>query len=544
MVKIRLSPEKFAKKLKRVTAGDEIILKEGCYVKPIIFNGLIGTEDQPIIIRRRRNANLEDVIITSGIDFEEARLRGNLIAQRREKSGLYPTVGHLGDQAMMVFRNCQFVIIENLCFKDCWPTAIYFDQCHYMAVNNVYFRGGTLAIGASGPDTHDIIVQNCDWQQDTSEEHNMWNHIAWSRIHGAKNNSPSGVDVKDDFRLWDGDFFRSWGIAGNVIIRKNLIKDAFNGVHSFNKRDQLAPGVDANSFEFNGGRQYAANFLIEDNTFVRVRDNIFEPEDYAWNWVMRGNHMQDCYRPFSFELKRAGFFYVYNNTASFVNAPSTKLRQIDQAYPTRSTPSLTKPKGTQKNEGPIYMFNNSWHMKIGKGILPKFGIGKLVHKNNAIEFGSEKKARMFGAIGSEESTRPLSSEGEKVSESSRFTRRWVDFQIEMNGDVTNDANYPEKYQYLGYRISDKAMRANPNFVDPINGDFTTTGEETLGKSVELELKLPDDSVTKIQAGNNVGAVQQWDLYRQVDSIFKFLPDTGWLDRIVGTDDDACDAQIG
>ena len=537
MAKIKITNTAYAEPLKGVTAGDTILLQSGKYREPLLLNGLKGTQDRPIIIRPENDTDQKKAVFTSGISFREARTRANKIARRREKSGLYPTVGHLGDQAMLILHNCQFVVIQDLHFEDCWPTAIYMDQCQYIAVDNADIKGGTLAIGANGRDTHDIIVQNCCWQQDKSGT-DMWDRIAWGRIHGAKNNSGlsgkseyTGVDIKNDYRLWDGDFFRAWNIGGNVTITRNTLTDAFNGIHFFNKLDELAPGVDANAFQFNGGRQYSANVLIEKNTFIRIRDNIFEPEDYAWNWVIRDNHIKDCYRPFSFEFKRAGYFYVYNNTACFEKKPSQDLRTIDQKFEKRQTPSLIKPKGPQVNEGPIYMFNNSWYMPVGKGILPKFGLGKLVHKNNAIEFGKENRNRMFGEKGGAESLRPLTVETEKVEEKKRFTRRWSDLQIEMDSDIANDVNFPQCYQYLGYRIGNNSKQVKPGFKNPMQREFAVAAPEARGKALALNIELPDGSQAAIAGGHNIGAVQKKGYYEKVDVLFEFLPDTSWFDEI-------------
>ncbi|MGO7557720.1 right-handed parallel beta-helix repeat-containing protein, partial [Rhizobium johnstonii] len=77
------------------------------------------------------------------------------------------------------------------------------------------------------------------------------------------------VDAKKDARAFDGDFFRAWTIAGYVIIRNNIIVDAFNGVHFFNQAAESIKDT------------FCRNVLIEKNWFVRIRDNAIEPEDFA-----------------------------------------------------------------------------------------------------------------------------------------------------------------------------------------------------------------------------------------------------------------------
>ena len=168
-------------------------------------------------------------------------------------------------------------------------------------------------------------------RQDVSSDHRMWNSIPWKAIHGSRDNSGEKVDPDNDFRAWDGDFFRAWDVAGNIIIRDNRISDAFNAIHFFNRIDELAPGVDPKGLKYNGGRRASANILIENNTFTRIRDNAIEPEDYAWNWVVRHNVFADCYRPFSLELQRAGWFYIYGNYGWVTTSPvSTQSRRSAQ----------------------------------------------------------------------------------------------------------------------------------------------------------------------------------------------------------------------
>lgn len=537
MTSISISNIDYVKKVATVTAGDTVLLKSGNYREPIVLQGLVGTEERPIIIRPNESDEQNSVIFTSGISLKEARKRANEAAYARERAGYYPAVGYLGDQALMILRNCRYVIIQGLNFEDCWPTGIYLDQSQYIAIDGVNFKGGTIAIGANGIDTHDLIIQNCTWQQDTTG-FDMWNKIPWSRIHGASNNSALlKVDIKKDSRHFDGDFFRSWNIAGNVIIRNNEISDAFNAIHCFNSFDRLAPGVDANGLVFNGGKQSTANILIENNHFTHIRDNVIEPEYHAWNWVVRHNHIYDCYRPFSFEFERAGYFYIYGNTASFVTSPSMQMSDDDeQVIPQsewRRSVSLFKPKGTQKNEGPLYIFNNSWHMELGKGIFPKFALGKLIHTNNAMEFKKPKKARIFGKGGDQLTGRPLSLAKELESEKARFTRRWEDFQIEMNSDVANDQNFPNKYRELGYSIGLTSVKAKPGFKNPLDSNpqtrsFVSKSPKILNKAADLHLELPDGLFHKFRGGHHIGAAQKSGEYNRIDKVFEFVPNDNWL----------------
>ncbi len=520
------------RKLLRLSCGDVLELCSKEYRNPLVLEGVVGTADQPIIIQPGKNRG---ATFTSGWPKKKARKWANRAADRRQRGGYYPSVGQLGDQAMLVLRNCQFVIIRGIDFKNCWSTAIYLDDCQNIVLHDLEFRGGTIAVGANGIDTRDLVIQHCCWRQDTSKKHKMWNIVPWPRIHGASDNSAApDVDIDGDYRHWDGDFFRAWNVTGNIIIRDNYISDAFNGIHFFNSHDRLAPGVVASQLKFNGGRQASANVLIERNQFTRIRDNVFEPEDHAWNWVIRYNHIRDCYRPFSFEFERAGWIYVYGNNASFNSRPSTDMSDDDEAkYPSsewRQTPSLFKPKGPQQNEGPIYVLNNSWYMATGKGLLPKFVLGGLVHANNLAEFKKPKKGRIFGKDGMKPSPRPWSIEQEQIAEAARFTRRWEQYRIKMFSDTANDKFFPEAYRQVGYPIGSEAINAKPEFTNPTASppNFKPKSREGLGNSIDITIVLPDASSEVFAGGHDRGACPDSDSLSGLDKMMRFLPADDWL----------------
>lgn len=513
----------------RLLAGDTIGFEPGTYDVPLVIQGAAGTPARPIVIGPGGSERSGPSVFTSGLSLNAARLRANALADRRQRAGYYPSVGQVGDVAMLTLRNCRHVVIHGLDFEDCWPTAIYLDGCQHVVIHDVRFRGGTIAIGANGIDTHDIVVQHCDWQQDTSENHDMWNRIPWARIHGASDNEKdAAVDLVLDWRCFDGDFFRAWNVSGNVIIRSNRVSDAFNAIHVFNSHDRLAPGVAPDGLVFNGGRQASANVLIEDNDFVRIRDNVFEPESHAWNWVIRRNRLRDCFRPFSFELDRAGWFYVYGNTGAFTDRPSTDLAPADaKRFEPRANPTLFKLGGAQRNEGPIHVLNNSWFMGVGKGVFASGALGRLIHANNAIAFGPKAKAGLFGPDGT---VSTLSSTGEAAAEETRFTRRWSDLGIRMAADVSNDPSFPDAYGRVGYPLGGDTVHAASLFVAPDAAvpDFAAASPALIGTAVEVPVALPDGRTAPFAGGHHRGAVQTGNPLAALDRLLGFLPDVSWL----------------
>ena len=550
--RISVTPGDISWRLNCASAGDRLQLKSGTYSDPIVIEGRCGTADNPIYIEPHPKNLKAPVTITSGLDDKKIRDRANLLADRRQRAGNYPSVSQNSNQAVLVLRHCQYVIIRGLNFKDCWIAGIHIERCQHIVVDDVSFRGGTVAISANGIETSDITVQNCSWQQDMSKRHEMWNGVPWGRIHGSKDNSKyPGVDLKNDYRHWDGDFFIATDIAGNVTIRNNKIRDAFNAIHFFNSVDALPPGVVADSLKFNSGRRSAANVLIENNIFIRIRDNIFEPEDHAWNWVIRRNRFHDCYRPFSLEFDRAGWIYIYGNMGSFLTRPSRQLAEFDpepEKFPSsehRKTPSLFKPKGKQANEGPIFVFNNSWHMKSGKGLLPKFALGSFVHVNNVADFGNLEKANVFGNNGKIPGPAPWDTELQMAAERRRFTRRWDKYQIQMNGDVVADLAFPDIYRQFGYQLGAQSKFGTDNFTEPEakpkkSPDFTLKAKSKAKRaSLPFQLSLPDGESlilpmtadTKTAYQFDCGAVQAEKTWKRLDKLFRFLPDTGWFDDL-------------
>ena len=517
---LRAKPSNIAKRCQRLRAGDLLILERGTYDRPVIVTGIAGTPQKPIVIEAEKGA-----VFTSRLTLKKYTARANHIALRRQAAGNYPSVGQTADEAALAFIHCKHVIVEGLQFRRCWPTAVYLDECQHIRLDGLKIREGTIAIGANGMTTRDVTVCHCDWRQDLSDEHRMWNTVPWRAIHGSRNNSGTGVDPDEDYRAWDGDFFRAWDVTGNIVIRDNTISDAFNGIHFFNRIDELAPGVDARALRYNGGRRASANVLIENNTFTRIRDNVIEPEDYAWNWVIRHNVFADCYRPFSLELNRAGWFYIYGNYGWMNNSPSLGEPGLE-----RTKASHFKLGGLQNNEGNIHVFFNSWHYKRGKGIFPKGALRNLRHCNNAIGFGDPCRAQMFGR------TAALPQDGRHGSStyatddlSQHFTRQWdaLHFNITFDGDIAHDADFPEQFRKKGYALGPASRAGAPGFAAPEDEKPDLSLERDAparAASIVFSIELPDGAIHEIEEGWNVGAYQTAGSYDALDCLFAFLPE--------------------
>ena len=121
----------------------------------------------------------------------------------------------------------------------------------------------------------------------------------------------------------------------------------------------------------------------------------------------------------------------------------------------------------------------------------------------------------------------------KRKEESRFTRRWNDFGIRFDGDVSNDVNFPDALRAFGFPIGANARGTLPGFKDPTakKPDFSLARDAPARKSaIELTIELPKEGTGSsprkqfvIAAGANVGAVQKSGYYDAIDHRFEFLP---------------------
>lgn len=477
----------------RLRPGDVLHLKKHDYRDPITISGKRGSQSRPITIRGPKAK------IGSGKAFDDYQVEANKLAAAHQKAGSFPGVYFLADDAALVLRDCQWVIIEDLTFENCWPTAIYLDNCQHIFIRRVHFRGGTFAIGAAGPYTRHLLIEECDWVQDlesngandivsirenghtrsdfSTKDCKLWSKTPWKAVHGA-GEGDGAVVVETDARAYDGDFFRAWTIAGYVVIRNNIIADAFNGVHFFN---QASVSTKAN---------FARNVVVEDNWFIRVRDNAVEPEDCAWNWTIRRNKFVDCYMPFSFEMQRSGYFYVYGNLGWNVSV-------VGPDGDTHASGALFKLPDDHQADGPHYVFNNTWLLR--GPIVKKKRISGFEHRNNLIGYAesAEKfKWTSCSPLGNNWSAQNIPAtdiDDRLLFERDCFTRSWRRLGIVFDGDLIGHPDFPENLRAAGYKIGPGAHSGNVQFADETAGlpHGLTISDPPAGQS--FQIRLPDES---------------------------------------------------
>lgn len=508
LMTIKATTENLWDKINKLRAGSSLELSRGRYEKPIVLSSLSGTQDNPIIIRGPK------ATIGSGAPYEAYRKKANELSAVQEAGGLFPGIYYLADDAQLVLRNCQWVVIEDMRFEGCWPTAIYIDDCQHITLRRLSFRGGTIAIGAYGPNTRHLLIEGCDWIQDVNArgekdlksirrsgrlrhgaravDNLLWSRTTWNAVHGDREGTDALVDIEADARAFDGDFFRAWTIPGYVIIRNNCILDAFNGIHFFNQAaESIAEG-------------FSRNVVVQNNWFVRLRDNAIEPEHFAWNWTVRHNKFVDCYAPFSFEMARSGYFYIYGNLGWNYHRPG--VWEIDK----ESTGRVFKLPETHAADGLHYFFNNTW---IVRGpVFKKRRFSRFRHFNNIYAYYSvdkNKKSDLFGSGWPDALDYETSSWAAiKLFEEKRFTKDWGRLDIVFDGDIVDHPDFPAKIRAAGYPLGQDSRPGPVQFEDCSPGVPEGLDTAQAYPSISFQIELPNG--LEVDVGGNVtraGALQ-------------------------------------
>jgi hypothetical protein len=494
-------PDNVHRKVRQLSAGDCLQLTKGEYEQPIVLSSLVGTEADPITIYG------PDAVVGRRMTFKNYKETGNKLAAAQEAGGRFPGLYYLADNAAFALKNCQWINIEDLHFEGCWPTAIYLENCQHITLRGLKITGGTFAIGATGTTTRHLLVADCDWVQDPSgngweickairaertienelagTQSALWRDINWEQVHGERESSGNRVNVEGDARAYDGDFFRAWNIAGYVVISNNIIADAFNGVHFFNQMPVSI--VDACS----------RNVLIEKNWFIRIRDNAVEPENFAWNWTIRHNMIVDCYMPFSLEMNRSGYFYIYGNLGWNLLKPGPENDQHAKGQ-------LFKFPTEHKADGPHYAFNNSWMLRAP--LAKRKRLAKFVHVNNAVDYYDTNSPAPFGANFADLPPSGLNKQQTLEFEGEHFTRAWESLGIKFDGDVIPHPAFPDASRKAGFPVGMAATGQSPGYADQRPGIPQGLKTKAPIAAVDLTVMLPDDSqevavdATRHQAG--------------------------------------------
>jgi len=479
---IKTNPEDAQGALDRACAGDIIEFEKGVYYARLVLRNRHGTDRKPIILRAKGRA-----LFSMDVSAEDFREDGNRLSKQVQDEGVlgdgYPGLWPWMMDGRLCLFDCSHIRVEGFHFRKSWPTHIAIQNAQNVEIRGCDFEDGTFAVGATGVKTRHITIDRCSWLQDP-EPGRIWQKIPWQAIHGAPPDDPP-VNIRQDWRLYDGDFYRGSEIAGDVTISNCRIGQAFNAIHLFNDHNSL---------------DLCSNLHVHHCVFFEIRDNVIEAEKSAVNWWFHHNVIVNCHKLFSFELIRNPHVYLFSNLCWYnsIQGPEGDDNRGGGVFKlnARAKPPF----------GPVNVFHNSIVTRsdyIRKGVF-----AGLKHANNAIlgvpqaGDGFDEHPDFFGN---------LRAAAKRVKK--RFTVEWNRYGIDMAGDQICYSGWPDELRKKGYPIDGTIEPGNPDFVDPHSDDESGSGLQ-LGKQSScrgtgqaLSLILPDGKPWSSKAGSDVGAWQ-------------------------------------
>jgi hypothetical protein len=459
---VTAEPETLAAVLQSVAPDTVVELRPGRYREPVRLAGRQGRPDAPIVIRALPGARFD-----GGQTVDDFTPRAEAVAREAKGARRYPGVYPIAHEAHLQVVDCAWITLEGLAFERCWPTAIWIEGSHDLALRRVDVVDGSFAVYAKGETTRGLLLDGCTWLQDPTR-HRLWRDTYWDEVHGS-------TPASGGARAFDGSFFLGDGIAGDLEIRGCTVEHAFNGVHCFN------PAKDP---------RLNRNVSVHGNRFAWIKDNPIEPEDVATRWWVCDNEIVNGHKWFSFEMEAYGHLYVFQNAGWFDDRPGPPDEENSGGAVFKVDDT-----GVERPLGPVYVVNNSWFLRstyIKAGQIRDFH-----HVNNAIRycdaesFACDPTKTFFGKAGA------------------GFTTDWGRLAIEFAGDLVSHRDFPDTLRQSGYPIQD-GTHADPGFLDPAGGDLALRPDSLCrGRGRPLTLALPDGGTWSSKRPLDVGAVQTW-----------------------------------
>lgn len=310
------------KGLELAKAGDTLYLLPGTYPGRNQIVGKHGKPDLPITIKSYAK-NPEDFAI---IDAQSEATTAN---------------GHEG----IVLRNCSWISIENLVFRNCWASVIYIRASSYISIRSCHFSTGKRIVHAIGHETHHVLVENCY----VKHPHEVWRGWSWETLHHGEKS------------YYNGALLHPNKSGGGHIMRACSLTNVYN---AFRTRP-------VSIMEDGNTEVYA-------NTLINIRDNEFEPETWAWNMHYYYNKHINIHKMYSIDGVRGGNIYLYGNTYT-QTTDSWALEEVSGIF-----------KYSAYDEGaltyPSYAFNNSYYTEASVLRKGESTNHQLKHFNNAYYF--------------------------------------------------------------------------------------------------------------------------------------------------------------
>jgi hypothetical protein len=319
------------KAVENAAPGDTVFLLPGKYKEVINFSSKKGEAEEPICVLGYSNNKDNYPVIDGG-------------AVKPSDSA---------ENYWMVFDNACWIEVGRIKFINGWRDPIQINNSSFITFDGCMFWGARHVIWAKGELTHNMLVENCFWDQGGEF---LWKLVsdstgadAWTSMHHKNLQYFNGSII--DFR----------GTGGDVVIRNNTIINSFNAIRW---RGQ------------DGG--YDSNVEIYDNNISQVRDNDFEPETYAYNLYIYHNFSHNIHRTLSVDHVNGGYIYYYGNVITTDNDPWT-VKVCNSFW------KIYGSTGRNLNY-PLYLFNNSLY---GCAYAFKTDVGESIqtkHFNNAYYF--------------------------------------------------------------------------------------------------------------------------------------------------------------
>jgi hypothetical protein len=563
--------------LERATPGSVIRLAAGVYQiyaedHYTLIKGVQGLPDQPIIIQGTpgRDDASRPAIIDGGRSLDDSLQ----LHEHYRKPGSRPIELHdlliekqfRTERAIncFVFEDVAYLIIENLTVRNCFPTAfVIYGNTRYVTIRSSTLVGAMAPVFAGRYSDH-LLIENNVWTQDpsgytddqsgysgrvdlTPRPGRMWDTIPWGVVHHGSRG------------YLNGGLVGSLRTLGSIVIRHNVVRNAYNGVRL--RANRCPP------HELCG-----ANVEIYDNDFQYIRDNPLEPEDYAVNWWIYHNRIYNGHGWFSLDGVRGGPIYIFGNVGWFDDKPAQRCVQRDWAadqtihagkryVPTSEgecsrsrTGKVIKlgPDPVELNE-PIYIFNNSWYIRAP---LIAGGRGKFRAWNNATEFCDPatlppgmctadyetERACVQSPAGTDPFANRLPVGLDRVPFFDCFAASPGD---EAHHGVSNHPDFPDKLAEVGFPFA--GWHGDPGFINSHSGDFRLRPDSFARGKACVVTRRPNGALVcesdASAADPDVGAYQGDSLIEGPEFLYRGdeqprLMKTGWR-----TSDGAVQVQI-
>ena len=517
------SMQEFRAAAERATPGSVIRVAPGIFSMtaddPIVrIKGLQGAPDNPIVIQGTRGPEGSRPTIIDGGRSLDATL--GMIERFRQPGGRSPELDELIQQNQyrtraaincLVLEDAAYLEIEEFTIRNCWPTSVVFLSSHHITLRANTIIGSTYVFYLDHQSDH-FVVEDSVWTQDDSgyapdesgysgrydprpKPGRMWDTVPW------------GVSHHGSRAYLNGSLITSFGTRGDIIVRHNIIRNAYNGVRISAKNCKHP--------------QCNVDVEIYDNDFQFNRDNPVEPEGQAINWWIHHNRIYNAHGWFSLDGVGGGPVYIWGNVGWFDDKPgrrcipaewaADRTLQADGSYaPTpehecsrsRTGKVIKLGPGATELEEPIYVFNNSWYVRAP---VVAGGTAKFRAWNNATLFCDPNVLAPGMCVAEYETETECVQAAAGATEGvpNRFPLGldrvpFIDCAAAGPGaqashSISNHPDFPDTLAELGYPVS--GIHGDPGFVNGPTGDFRLRPDSLArGKGCTV-IRAADDSLT-------------------------------------------------